>query len=132
MVSALLLTASATATDGARWTIGHVAVQMNPAHGQLQVKLSLRNEGRPDRIAVQLFGRWVSAGEAPRKIAPRELARFALLGRYQREVAMKQTAIVTAPLTALRLPPSGSHVLELAVFTGTTVTDQGRIAVPSP
>ncbi len=97
--------------------------------GRLQVKLSLRNQGKPDRAAVRLFGRWVTAGQPPQTLTPQELRAFVLLGRYEREVAMKQTVIVTAPLAALRSPPTGSHVLELAVFTGTAVTDQGRIAV---
>lgn len=130
LASGLFLTASAAATDTARWTIGHVALQMDSgAHGQLQVKLSLRNQGKPDRVPVRLFGRWIATAQAPRRITAQDLRAFVLLGRYEREVAMKQTAVVTAPLTALRSPPPGSDLLELAVFTGTVMTDQGRVAV---
>lgn len=125
------VTAAPVAT--ARWTIGHAAVQADPgARGQLQVKLSLRNQGQADRSTVQLFGRWVPAAQASRRIAAQELSMFALLGRYEREVALKQTAVVTAPLAPLRPPPSSAHVLELAVLTGAAMTDQGRVAVHAP
>lgn len=123
-----ILPATATPAAAARWTIGQAALQADPgAHGQLQVKLSLRNQGQADRSTVRLFGRWVPAAQAPRKIASQELSTFALLGRYEREVAMKQTAVVTGSLAALRQPPA-AYVLELVTVTGTTITDQRRVA----
>lgn len=39
---------------------------------------------------------------------------------------MKQTAIVTSSLAPLGRPPAG-HVLDLAVLTGATITDQKRV-----
>jgi hypothetical protein len=117
------------AAEAARWTIGHAAVQMDPgARGQLQVKLSLRNQGQADRTPVQLFGRWIPPGQAARRIAPQELSTFALLGRYEREVAMKQTAVVSGSLAALRQPPP-TYALELVTVTGTMITDQRRVGI---
>lgn len=128
LLSGVLSAGSAPAADAARWIIGHAAVQTDPsAHGQLHVKLSLRNQGRPDRAAVQLYGRWLPATQAPHKVTAQELRAFALLGRYEREVAMKQTAIVTGSLAVLH-PPPATHVLELIVVTDRAVTDQRRVA----
>lgn len=114
-------------TGVAQWTIGRAVIQADPGgRGKLQVKLSLRNQGRPDPSQVQLIGRWIPAGQGPRKLTREELSRFVLLDRFQRETAMKQTAIVISSLTPLGRPPLG-YVLELVVLTSEAITDQKRI-----
>lgn len=132
VLSAGLMISPATAISSAgvaQWTIGRAVIQADPGgRGRLQVKLSLRNEGKPDQSQVQLIGRWIPAGQDPRKLMREDLSRFVLLGRFQRETAMKQTAIVTSSLVPLGRPPAG-HVLELVVLTGAAITDQRRVAV---
>ncbi len=130
VLSAGLMMLPDTAISGAgvaQWTIGRAVIQADPGgRGKPQVNLSLRNQGRPDQSQVQLIGRWIPAGQGPRKLTREELSRFVLLGRFQRETAMKQTAIVTSSLAPLGRPPLG-HVLELVVLTGAAITDQKRI-----
>lgn len=113
----------------AHWTIGRAVIQADPSRGgKPQVNLSLRNQGKPDQSQVQLIGRWIPAGQSRRKLVREELSRFVLLDRFQRETAMKQTAVVTSSLAPLGRPPAG-HVLELVVLTGAAITDQQRVCV---
>lgn len=127
-LSAGLMISAESAISGvgvAQWTIGRAVIQADPG-GKPQVNLSLRNQGKPDQSQVQLLGRWFPAGQGPRKLTREELSRFVLLGRFQRETAMKQTAIVSNSLAPLGRPPAG-HVLELVVLTGAAITDQQLI-----
>lgn len=130
VLSAGLMMLPDTAISGAgvaQWTIGRAVIQADPnGGGKPQVNLSLRNRGRPDQSQVQLLGRWIPAGQGPRKLTREDLSRFVLLGRFQRETAMKQTAIVTSSLAPLGRPAAG-HVLELVVLTGATITGQKRV-----
>ncbi|MEJ2346407.1 MAG: hypothetical protein P8076_11080 [Gammaproteobacteria bacterium] len=47
-----------------------------------------------------------------------------LLGRYQREVSLNQTAILEVPLTALGTPGRDADRLEVVIMTGAVVTDR--------
>jgi hypothetical protein len=91
-----------------------------PAQNIPVLKISLRNEGGPGNLPVQIFARWLAAA-AP---APA----FVLLGSYQQQVVLTLTAIIEAPLTALSKAPPGKLVLEIAVMTGGKESD--RKAMP--
>ena len=120
----------AMAAAGAKWTVGRAAIQADPSGPGKppQVKLSLRNQGQPDQSPVQLAGRWVPEKQPPRKITQQELPSFVLLGRFQKEVAMKHTAIIASSLGPLGRSPAG-HAVELVVLTGPAITDQGRVSL---
>jgi len=106
------------------WKIGRTVFEWRaPSPGQVPpgqnipiVKLSLRNEGGAGNLPVQIFGRWAAQSAPPQP--------FALLGSYQREVALTQTAILEAPLTPLTKAPPGKLILEIVVTTGGTETDR--------
>jgi hypothetical protein len=89
-----------------------------PGQGIPVVKLSLRNEGAPGNVQVQIRGRPVA--QPPQA--------FRLLGTFAKEVAFKQTAIVQVLLLFPSGPP-GQQV-ELAVMTGHQETDRQVVRVP--
>ncbi len=105
------------------WKIGRAVVEWRePASKQVTVaqniavlKLSLRNEGGAGNLPVQIFGRWVVQSGPPES--------FVLLGTYQREVALTQTAILEAPLMPLKIAPVAKALLEVVVSTGGQETD---------
>ena len=122
-VRVLILVASATAAiawarplSGPRWTVGRAVID-SPG-GAMVLKLSLRNVGSPGRLPVRIYGRWMDAASRAR---PR------LLGSYQREVALTQTAILQMSLAALGLPRERGARLELVVTTNSTVTDRSYV-----
>jgi len=110
------------------WKIGRAVVewrvasskQVPPAQNIPVLKLSLRNEGGAGNLPVQIFGRWVVQSTPPPS--------FVLLGSYQREVTLTQTAILEAPLVPLRTAPSAKAGLEVVVLTGGNETDRKWIA----
>ncbi len=106
------------------WKIGRAVVEWRAplskrvatAQNIPVLKLSLRNEGGGGNLPVQIFGRWMVQSAPPPS--------FVLLGTYQQEVALTQTAILEAPLTALRGVPSVKALLEVVVLTGGKETDR--------
>ncbi len=119
----LILVVSATAAigwarplSGPRWTVGRAVIVSQG--GAMVLKVSLRNVGSPGRLPVRIYGRWTDTASRAR---PR------LLGRYQREVALTQTAILQMPLAALGPPRARGARLELVVTTNSTVTDRSYI-----
>jgi hypothetical protein len=106
------------------WKIGRAVIEWRtpisgqpaPAAGTAVLKVSLRNEGGKGSLPVQIFGRWVIQSAPPLS--------FVLLSTYQQEVTLTQTAILEAPLTALRTAPSEKAVLEVLVATGGKETDR--------
>jgi hypothetical protein len=107
-----------------QWRIGRAVVEWRaPLAGQSQpgqtipvLKLSLRNEGSAGTVPVRIFGRWATASAPPQS--------FMLLGSYQQQVALTLTAIVEAPLTALKSAPVGRVAVEAVVMTGDHETDR--------
>ena len=95
------------------------ATKAAPAASIPVLKLSLRNEGGAGNLPVQIFGRWIAQSAPPQS--------FILLGSYQQQVALVQTAIVEAPLTSLSQAPPGKLFLEIAVMTGGKETDRKSI-----
>jgi hypothetical protein len=94
--------------------------QPPPAQAIPVLKLSLRNEGGAGSLPVQIFGRWAAPAAPPQS--------FLLLGSYQQQVALTQTAIVEASLTALSKAPAGKLTLEISVTTGGKESDRKSIA----
>jgi len=111
------------------WKIGRAVVEWRalspgqslPVQKTPVLKLSLRNEGGAGTLPVQIFGRWATQSAPPQS--------FALLGSYQREVALTQTAIIEVSLTPLasRSPPTGKVLLEMVITTGGKETDKKSI-----
>jgi len=105
------------------WKIGRAVVewrtaapgQVSPGQNIPVLKLSLRNEGGAGIFPVQIFGRWAAQSAPPQSLT--------LLGSYQREVALAQTAILEAPLIPMSKAPPGKVVLEIVVTTGGNTTD---------
>lgn len=125
LVLALALASFAAASgSGSAWTVGRAVIEPMPGSpGPMQwvVKLSLRNEGRPDRTRVKIFGRWVRSGLQGNQ-------GFIPLGILNNEVALKQTAIVVLSLRPLGPEPPGTTALEMLVRTGNVET--GHQIVP--
>lgn len=125
-----LVGAATIGTPPPVWKIGRAVFEWRappPVPGQTKVgqpipvlKLSLRNEGGPGNLPVQIFGRWLAQSVPPPV--------FTLLATYQQQVALMQTAIVDAPLTALSKAPAGKLVLEISLTTDGKESDRKAIA----
>lgn len=125
-----LVGAATIGTPPPVWKVGRAVFEWRapaPVPGQTTagqpipvLKLSLRNEGGPGNLPVQIFGRWLSQNAPPPV--------FTLLATYQQQVALMQTAIVDGPLTALSKAPAGKLMLEISVTTGGQETDRKAIA----
>lgn len=130
LLAVSLVGAATIGTPAPVWKIGRAVFEWRtplPIPGQTApsqaipvLKISLRNEGGPGNLPVQIFGRWLAANVQP--------LTFTLLGTYQQQVALMQTAIVDAPLTALSKAPAGKLVLEISVTTDGKETDRKSIA----
>lgn len=135
----LSLVGAATVATAPVWKIGRavfewkapVSVQIQPGQPAVPptaaqaipiLKISLRNEGVAGNLPVQIFGRWLAV---PVTTPPPQ---FTLLGTYQQQVALTQTAIVEAPLAALSKAPAGKLTLEISITTGGLETDRKSIA----
>jgi hypothetical protein len=110
------------------WKIGRAVIEWRalppgpaPSGNKIPLlKLSLRNEGGAGTLPVQIFARWAAQTAPPQS--------FILLASYQQQVALTQTAIVEASLTALSKAPPGKLLLEIAVMTGGKESDRKSIA----
>lgn len=100
------------------WKVGRAVIQSEQGQGRrtLLLKLSLRNKGRPGNVKVRLSARWTRQQKL-RPLRSEDMKTFHTLGTYQREVALKQTAILNVSLEALKPRPRNSR-LELIIYTG--------------
>ena len=113
LVAGTLPGVSSAAGAAPDWKIGRSIIRQTPSGALL--KLSLRNQGGPGKDEVRLLGRWLVGNTA-----------MVTLGQYSRQVALKQTAILHVPLSALG-PRPGNAPLELVVYTGNQRTDQRQV-----
>lgn len=120
MAILLFLIVPEALSASASWQVGRGVVQKGtPA----VLKLSLRNDGAPSREGVRIMGRWGLGLPGKRAFSAGELGVLSQLGSYSGEVELKKTAIIEVPLSALGTPPQGRTVLEIAVVTGSELTD---------
>ncbi len=131
LLMALLLTGfMETASAGPlepSWKVGRAKIELQKDNGgqrRLYLKLSLRNEGDPGNIPVEILGRW------GKSIQHQKEEDFTQLGRYTRQVALKQTAILVISLESLGPVPRGKPPFELVVITGSRVTDRQVVHLP--
>lgn len=116
----LFLTIPQALAASASWQVGRGVVQKG---APTVLKLSLRNDGAPSKEGVRIVGRWGQGSPGKRAFSAGELGGLSQLGSYSGEVELKKTAIIEVPLSALGTPPQGRTVVEIAVVTGSDVTD---------
>ncbi len=101
------------------WIMGRALILNQPGHEALTLKLSLRNEGKPDERPIQVFCRWRTRGQS------RDHVEMVRLGHFRQEVLHKETSILTLSLKPLGAQPSdGLFFLEVLVMTGDRETDR--------
>lgn len=120
---AVILTSSGAAAEGSSWKVGRGVISGSGAGSGLSLKISLRNAGAPSTGAVRVLGRWTGSRPGRNKISRRELSGFRELGLFTREVEMKQTVILEMTLAPLGPRPAGKRAVEVAVITGSGITD---------
>jgi hypothetical protein len=138
-------------THGPDWTIGRAVIvkqqRRMSSSPVLYLKLSLRNIGSPGQLPVRIYGRWSiaaqnrrwgstgwrgteqSTGPNSRKSRQSMPKGMRLLGLFDREVNLNQTAILSVPLTRLGVPQRGTTRLEVVVTTASSVTDHRFVAL---
>lgn len=118
LVLGLIYLPSAQAAQ-ASWQVGRGVIQKAPP----VLKLSLRNDGAASKEGVRILGRWAQGAPGKRAFSSGELGSMVELGSFTGEVALKKTAIIEVPLSALGNPPAANAVLEIAIMTGKEITD---------
>ncbi len=118
--------ASTAGASDAVWKVGRAKIEVQADSGgqKLHLRLSLRNEGKPGKVSLEIKGRWGKSGENPK---PTD---FKKLGVYTQEVALKQTAILMISLESLGSEPKDKPPLELVLLTGSKETDRQSIPLP--
>jgi hypothetical protein len=112
----------AEAAGQGAWQVGRAVIQKS-ASQQPVLKLSLRNDGIASKESLRILGRWAQGAPGKRGFSAGELGAMTELGSFTGEVALKKTAIIEVPLSALGTPPAGRTVLEIGVLTGNELTD---------
>lgn len=121
VLGAVLNADPATAAGQASWQVGRGVVQKTA--GPPVLKLSLRNDGSPSKEPVRVLARWGYGTPGKRAFSTGDTGSMSELGLFSGEVALRKTAIIEVPLSALGTPPAGRAVLEIAVLTAGAVTD---------
>jgi len=129
LLAVMLTSSGAAAGEGASWKVGRGVISGSGAGSGLSLKISLRNAGAPSTGAVRVLGRWTGSRPGRKKISRRELSGFRELGLFTREVEMKKTAILEMTLAPLGPRPAGRRAVEVAVITGSGITDGVVIAI---
>ncbi len=125
----LFLSSSLAFAQGSSWKVGRGVISGSRAESGLSLKISLRNTGAPSTDTVSIMGRWSQSQPGKKSIAGSELASFVELGYFTREVEMKQTVILEIKLAPLGLRPAQKKNLEIAVITGSEITDGAVIPI---
>lgn len=119
----LFLLSSVAVAGGASWRVGRGVIYGPGAEGGPSLKISLRNAGSPSTGAVRVFARWTAEAPGKRTISRGELSGFKELGFFSREVEMRKTVILEMTLAPLGSRPAEKRAVEVAVITGTGITD---------
>lgn len=127
------------AGGGPIWKVGRAIVlsEKGPdGKKELELKLSLRNTGRPGNVPVRILGRWKKHPQEPRtekrsKNKSDGLKGFKELGRFRKEMALKKTSILRIRLKPLKTAPRNTKSIEVVVFTGKRETDRRVISLPA-